>query len=249
MFCSREESTYYLIIQQNETSAHNQLHWPSQIVLWWHLGYDIGNWRQLLLAGVWHQCWHRFHILFGCWGKVLLWLSLLEFKGLPFWMPKHSCHMCPPALAVISLDLFMITPPAWFWLLLAVSLFQLPLPLGPWAIVTGILIVISLTPVGSLLWGVFNAFWAPLTTAINCCGISTHFTQGSWVGATGSELVFPSLPMGTSLTTPDLEAQELLCSCLCSSSAFLAVCIRTMWSFTGLSNLAWITSWRGFLRP
>ena len=59
------------------------------------------------------------------------------------------------------------------------------LPLGPQAIVTGILVVISLTPVGSLSLILFSAFRVPLTAAINCCCISTHFAQDLPSGSLG----------------------------------------------------------------
>ena len=68
----------------------------------------------------------------------------------------------PPTLAVIALDLVLIIPPG---LILIASgciiILVTTLPLGPQAVVTGILIVISLTLVGSLSW-FFSVHFEPL---------------------------------------------------------------------------------------
>ena len=73
-------------------------------------------------------------------GEALLFLPLLEFTGLGFWVLEHLCHICPPALAVIALDLVLISPPSSLSLILIVSgcvILVTILPLGPLAIVVG----------------------------------------------------------------------------------------------------------------
>ena len=87
----------------------------------------------------------------------------------------------------------------------------------------------SSDPIGILLLVFFCVLWAPLTAAINCCYILTQFNQGSCIEALVSWLPFPACLNNASLTTPNLEAYEVLCfSCSCSTSTFLGTHIRAM---------------------
>ena len=174
-------------------------------------------------------------------------------RSLKVWHFKHwNIHVTyVPIPSSYSIGFGFDWSPSWpeFDCFLAVSLFWLPpclLGLGPLLLT---LWLVCLWPqLGPCHW-FFGAHWAPSTAAINYCCTSTHFPQGSHVGASGTGLVSPFWPDGTSLTTPDLEAQELLCfSCLSLHSAFLAAHITAMSSFIELWNLAWIAPQRGFLR-
>ena len=124
------------------------------------------------------------------------------------------------------------------------------LSLGTWTIDTGILTIPPLTPVEPLSLGLFGMFWAPLMAAISCCCISTHFDQGTSMGALISWSSSPARSVNTLLTMPALEAYDVLCfSCSCSPSALLAAPIKVMLSIRRLSNLACIASWSSMWSP
>ena len=99
------------------------------------------------------QHWHRFHILFVCWGRF--------YSCSPSWSLKALCFRCwsthvtcAPTLAVIALDLLLIISSSSLILIASVCAGVLitALPSEPLAIVIGILIVISLTLIGCLSW-------------------------------------------------------------------------------------------------
>ena len=97
----------------------------------------------------------------------------------PSWSLKVLCprcwstHVtCAPALAGIALDLLLIIPPG---LILIASgciiIAVIALPLGPWAVAAGILIVISLISVGSLL---LAFLWCTFSPYNNCHQLLLH---------------------------------------------------------------------------
>ena len=70
-------------------------------------------------------------------------------------------HM-PPNLEVIALDVVsIISPSILIFIVLGCIILDTVLPLGPLAIVIGILIVIPLTLIGSLSWGFLQCLLSP----------------------------------------------------------------------------------------
>ena len=159
--------------------------------------------------------WCRPHAQPRCRGEVLLCLPLWEFKGLKFWVLGHSWCICPHPWQIIALNPVSIIPLlVWIWLFLAVSLFWLlPCCWDHWLLVLWLFLF---WPILEPYHCFFSALWAPLTAAISCYCILTHFDQGSYID-------------DASLTMPNVEAYEVLCSsCSCLASAFLVTCIRAM---------------------
>ena len=81
----------------------------------------------------------------------------------------------PQILAIIALDLVSIIPLSLILIISGCSITLVTtLPLGSWAIVTGVLIVSSLTPIGSLSLGLL---WCILSPFDSCHELLLHLNQ------------------------------------------------------------------------
>ena len=126
--------------------------------------------------------------------QVLCLVQVLEGGSAvsPLQRVKRSCisgaralmlHM-PPNLGNYSIGSgFGHSSPGLSLIILGcITVSAVALPLGSLAACTGTFDCSFSDPDWiSVVMGLFGALWTPLTATISCCGISTHFDQGSWV--------------------------------------------------------------------